>query len=52
MGLFEAINWLHELGVRRVTVELDCKAVVDDVRGVCNSVIENDSILFGGKQTL
>lgn len=30
-GLLEAIKWLGEIGVHKVTIELDCKPVVDGV---------------------
>ncbi|KAJ1442860.1 Reverse transcriptase-like, partial [Sesbania bispinosa] len=33
MGLLEAINWLEELGVQVVDIELDCKVVVEAVHG-------------------
>ncbi|KAJ1433914.1 Reverse transcriptase zinc-binding domain [Sesbania bispinosa] len=32
-GLLEAINWLEELGVQAVDIELDCKVVVEAVQG-------------------
>lgn len=44
-GVMEGIKWLSELDLRRVIIELDCKAVMDDIRGVCNFVTEFDSIL-------
>lgn len=47
-----AINWLQELDIRRVTIELDCIAIVDGVRGVCNFVTEYGSILRSCKTLL
>lgn len=32
-GAFEAIWWLKELGVQRVTIELDCYLVINGING-------------------
>ncbi|KAJ1421261.1 Ribonuclease H-like superfamily [Sesbania bispinosa] len=33
LGLLEAINWMEELGVQAVDIELDCKIVVEAIQG-------------------
>lgn len=39
LGLSEALLWLSELGVQRVTIELDCKSVMDGVIGNLTNLV-------------
>lgn len=52
LGLLTAVKWLQELHIQRVTIELDCKSVVDGIRGVCHSVTEFGSILSSCRNLL
>lgn len=45
LSLLEAVTWLQKLGIQRVTIELDCKVIVDGIGGECNFVTEYGSIL-------
>lgn len=37
LACLEAINWLRELGYQCAIIEIDCKGVVDGVRGNCTA---------------
>lgn len=39
-GLLEAIIWLQELGVQRITIEMDCKSAVDGINGNLQDTIK------------
>lgn len=39
-GLLETIIWLQELGVQRITIEMDCKSAVDGINGNLQDTIK------------
>jgi ribonuclease HI len=45
IGLYKALLWLRALGIQHVTIELDCKSVVDGVVGNITSVAEHGTII-------
>jgi hypothetical protein len=46
------ISWLQDLGFSNVVIELDCKLVVDGIRGKLNFLTEFGTMLFACKASL
>jgi len=44
-GLKEAIKWLDNIGLSKVSIELDCKQVVDDITKRLNPGSMSDTII-------
>jgi ribonuclease HI len=51
-GLKMVISWLQDLGFSNVVIELDCKLVVDGIRGKLNFLTEFGTMLFACKASL